>query len=140
VGEALVPLGVRLVQLRIKDSRRRGARRDSRGARLLRSGRHAAHRNDHWQLALRRAAISAPSGRAIWMGGCDALRRAGVRLGVSTHDEASSRAHSPCNPTTCARSDLSDAAEGHALAPQGLERITQWKRRIGAIPLVAVVG
>jgi len=24
--------------------------------------------------------------------------------------------------------------------PQGLERITQWKRRIGAIPLVAVGG
>ena len=27
-----------------------------------------------------------------------------------------------------------------AVAPQGLERIGEWKRRIGAIPLVAIGG
>ena len=70
-----------------------------------------------------------------------AIRRAGIRLGVSTHSEAEfDRALSvtpdyvalgPIWPTTLKRMPW---------APQGLERIGDWKRRLGAVPLVAIGG
>ena len=98
--------------------------------------------NDYW-----RAAIEANS-RHLHLGQEDlaeadipAIRRAGLTLGLSTHDEAELEnalrhapdyiALGPIYPTTL---------KVMRFGPQGLDRITQWKKRIGTIPLVAIGG
>ena len=69
------------------------------------------------------------------------LRRRDIRVGLSTHDDAElERALSlapdyialgPVYPTTLKQMPWS---------PQGLPRIGEWKRKIGALPLVAIGG
>ena len=39
-----------------------------------------------------------------------------------------------------ARAHLPHGTQGDAWTPQGLQRIAVWKRRIGAVPLVAIGG
>ena len=98
--------------------------------------------NDYW-----RAAIDAGA-RHIHLGQEDlaeadvpAIRRAGLTLGLSTHDDAeldTALRHAPdyvalgpIFPTTL---------KAMRFAPQGIARISEWKRRAGAIPLVAIGG
>ena len=67
--------------------------------------------------------------------------RAGVRLGVSTHDEGELSRALALQPDYVALGPIYPTLlKAMPWPPQGLERITQWKRRIGAIPLVAVGG
>src|SRR5437763_1462834 len=70
-----------------------------------------------------------------------ALRRAGVRLGVSTHDEGELARALGLQPDYVALGPIYPTLlKAMPWPAQGLERITQWKRRIGTIPLVAVGG
>jgi len=98
--------------------------------------------NDYWRLALACGCDFVHLGQGD-LDGADipALRRAGVRLGVSTHDDAELAralalradyvALGPIYPTLL---------KAMPWRPQGLARLTEWKRRIGAIPLVAIGG
>jgi thiamine-phosphate pyrophosphorylase len=108
--ERLLPLGVRLVQLRVKDRPESDVRAQIRRARAL-CATYAAQLvvNDFWRLALEEDCDFVHLGQGD-LGGADlpALRARGVRLGVSTHDEP--------------------------------ERIGIWKERVGATPLVAIGG
>ncbi|MBQ0752123.1 MAG: thiamine phosphate synthase [Roseovarius sp.] len=139
----LLPLGVRLVQLRIKDLTGDAlVEQISQGQSLCRAHGAILVVNDHWQ-----AAIDA-GGDWVHLGQEDldtadiaALRRAGIKLGLSTHDHAElDRA-------------LSYAPDYVALGPvyptilkkmkwheQGLDKLTEWKRLIGDIPLIAIGG
>ena len=70
-----------------------------------------------------------------------AIRRAGVRLGVSTHDDAELERALKLDPDYVALGPIYPTIlKAMAFAPQGLERIGEWKRRVGAIPLVAIGG
>lgn len=141
--QRLVPLGVKLIQLRIKQQPQDAVRQAVRAA-LACCRAHGAQLvvNDHWQAAIE---LGAPW---IHLGQGDldhadlaAIRRAGVRLGVSTHDaDELARALGvapdyvalgPIYPTT---------SKVMPWAQQGLARIGEWKRRIGALPLVAIGG
>src|SRR5256885_215861 len=98
--------------------------------------------NDHWQLALEAGCDFVHLGQGD-LDGADvtALRRAGVRLGVSTHDEGELSRALALQPDYVALGPIYPTLlKAMPWPPQGLERITQWKRRIGAIPLVAVGG
>ncbi len=139
----VVTAGARLVQLRAKEM-------DAvRLAAEVRAARDACARaaatlvlNDYWDLALAEGVGFVHLGQGD-LDGADvtALRRAGIKLGVSTHDDAElDRALSldpdyvalgPVYPTTL---------KVMPWAPQGLERVGTWKRRIGAVPLVAIGG
>jgi thiamine-phosphate pyrophosphorylase len=98
--------------------------------------------NDYWRLAI--------DVRAPWVhlgqGDLDdadvgAIRKAGVRLGVSTHDEAELARALKLEPDYVALGPIYfTRLKAMAFAPQGLERIGEWKRRIGATPLVAIGG
>src|SRR2546423_6994566 len=85
----LAPLGVRLVQLRIKEQPPQRLRSEIREARACcaAAGMQLIV-NDHWQLALE-AGCAFLHLRAGELDGADvaALRRAGRRLGVRTHDQ-----------------------------------------------------
>ena len=139
----LAPLGVLLVQLRIKEQPQERVRGEIREARACCAA--AAMQlivNDHWQLALEAGCDFVHLGQGD-LDGADvtALRRAGVRLGVSTHDEGELSRALALQPDYVALGPIYPTLlKAMPWPPQGLERITQWKRRIGAIPLVAVGG
>ena len=139
----LAPLGVRLVQLRIKEQPQERVRGEIREARACCAA--AAMQlivNDHWQLALEAGCDFVHLGQGD-LDGADvtALRRAGVRLGVSTHDEGELSRALALQPDYVALGPIYPTLlKAMPWPAQGLERITQWKRRIGTIPLVAVGG
>lgn len=141
--ERALPLGVRLVQLRLKD-RSPDDLRDQirRGLALARAHGAALVVNDHWQVAIDEGADWLHLGQEdLDEADLPAIRRAGLRLGVSTHDHAElDRA-------------LALAPDYVALGPvwptilkkmkwheQGLDRVTEWKALVGATPLVAIGG
>ena len=139
----LAPLGVRLVQLRIKEQSDETLLREIREARAccVSAGMQLII-NDHWQLALAAGCDFVHLGQQD-VDGADvpALRRAGVRLGVSTHDEGELARALSLRPDYVALGPIYPTPlKVMPWAPQGLERITQWKRRVGTIPLVAIGG
>ena len=98
--------------------------------------------NDYWEAAIAAGAEHLHLGQEdLAEADVPAIRRAGLTLGISTHDEAELEtalrhapdyvALGPIYPTTL---------KAMRFAPQGLERIGAWKRRIGATPLVAIGG
>ncbi|AZG78653.1 thiamine phosphate synthase [Methylocystis rosea] len=139
----LLPQGVKLVQLRVKDRAEPDVRSQIATAREL-CARHGAQLvvNDYWRLALEEGCDFVHLGQGdLDSADIAALRRAGVRIGVSTHDEAElDRALSleadyvalgPVYPTLLKQM---------AFAPQGLARLAAWKAQIGETPLVAIGG
>jgi len=139
----LTTLGVRLVQLRIKeqpDETVLGQIREAQAC-CAASGAQLVV-NDHWQLALRAGCDFVHLGQGD-LEGADvaALRRAGVRLGVSTHDERELERALALEPDYVALGPIYPTLlKVMAFAPQGLARIGEWKRRVGAVPLVAIGG
>ena len=98
--------------------------------------------NDHWEIAIDAGADWIHLGQGdLDEADIGAIRANGIRLGISTHDDAELAraltfapdyvALGPIYPTTL---------KAMAFAPQGLERIGEWKRGIGATPLVAIGG
>ena len=139
----LAALGVRLVQLRVKDRPLAQVRAEVRAARAL----CAAHTmqlvvNDYWLVALEEDCDFVHLGQGD-LDGADvaALRRAGVRLGVSTHDEAELERALRLDPDYVALGPIYPTLlKAMPWAPQGLARIREWKSRLTTTPLVAIGG
>lgn len=139
----LVPLGVRLVQLRIKDRPEAELRRQLRAARAV-CARHGARLvvNDHWRLAIEEGCEAVHLGQED-LAGADlpAIRRAGLRLGLSTHDRAELDRALAAGPDYVALGPIYPTRlKAMPWAPQGLDRIGEWKRLAGGLPLVAIGG
>lgn len=139
----LLPAGVRLVQLRIKDRPSEALRaeiRESQG--LCARGGAQLVLNDHWQLALEEGCDFVHLGQGdLDTADVPALRRAGIRIGISTHDEAELTRALGLEPDYVALGPIYPTLlKVMAFGPQGLGRIGEWKRRIGAIPLIAIGG
>ena len=86
----LLPCGVRLVQLRIKDQPDANVRAEIKEAKAL-CERHGAQLvvNDYWQQAIDTGCTFIHLGQGdLNTADLTAIRRAGVRFGISTHDEA----------------------------------------------------
>jgi thiamine-phosphate pyrophosphorylase len=98
--------------------------------------------NDYWEAAIKAGAEHLHLGQEdLAEADVPAIRKAGLTLGLSTHDDAeldNALRHAPdyvalgpIYPTTL---------KAMRFGPQGLDRIGEWKRRIGVIPLVAIGG
>ncbi|MFZ1905726.1 MAG: thiamine phosphate synthase [Steroidobacteraceae bacterium] len=139
----LAGTGVRLVQLRIKDTPPAQLRAEIRGARqaCAAAGMQLVV-NDHWQLALEEQCDFVHLGQGdLDSADVAALRRAGVRLGVSTHDHRELERALAWRPDYVALGPIYPTLlKAMPWQPQGLERLSEWKRRLGAIPLVAIGG
>ena len=141
--ERLLPLGVKLVQLRLKDMAPAILR-----AQVLRAQaccrEHGAQLvlNDHWRLALELGVDFVHLGQEdLDRADLVALRSAGVRYGLSTHDEAELARALALTPTYVALGPIwPTRLKQMRWAPQGLARVREWKERIGALPLVAIGG
>lgn len=141
--ERLLPIGIRLVQLRVKDRPLEAVRLEVRAARAACARWNAQLIvNDFWQIALDERCDFVHLGQGD-LDGADvaALKRAGVRLGVSTHDDAELERALALNPDYVALGPIYPTLlKVMPWAPQGLERIGEWRRRIGSRPLVAIGG
>ena len=141
--ELLVPHGVKLVQLRLKDQPDTEVRRQIARARDF-CAVHGAQLvvNDYWQPALDLNCNFVHLGQED-MDTADfaALKRADVRVGLSTHDEAElDRALSHAPEYVALGPVYETLLKKMKWAPQGLDRVTRWKAMVGDTPLVAIGG
>ena len=140
---ALVPLGARLVQLRLKDLAEPALRVQIAEAKVL-CGRHAAQLvvNDHWEIALDLGCDFVHLGQEdLDAADLGALRRAGIRYGLSTHELTELDRALALDPAYVARGPVyPPQLKQMKWAPQGLDRVREWKRHAGAVPLVGIGG
>ena len=69
------------------------------------------------------------------------IKAAGVRLGISTHDEAELAVALAAEPDYVALGPIWETKlKVMKWAPQGLDRVRAWKQRIGDLPLCAIGG
>ncbi|MDB5745002.1 MAG: thiamine phosphate synthase [Polaromonas sp.] len=145
----LLDWGVRTVQLRIKAADHAPADIEREVNAAVEAGRNAPGAqvfiNDHWQIALAAGAYGVHLGQedltALDGAGIEALRAAGLRLGLSTHTPAElARAHAvqpsylaigPIYPTTL---------KVMPYEPVGLARLKAWAARAAPYPVVAIGG
>ncbi|TGP50818.1 thiamine phosphate synthase [bacterium M00.F.Ca.ET.230.01.1.1] len=141
--ERLVPLGVKLVQLRIKDLDEPSLRREIRASKGICEG-HGCQLivNDYWRLAIEENCDFVHLGQEdLAEADVKAIHRAGVRLGVSTHDEVELETALQAEPDYVALGPIYPTIlKAMKWAPQGLDRIAVWKQRVGSLPLVAIGG
>jgi thiamine-phosphate pyrophosphorylase len=139
----LLPVGVRLVQLRVKDRSREDLRREIREAKELcaRAGAQLIV-NDYWELAMAEGCDFVHLGQGdVDTADVPALRTAGIRVGISTHDHAELDRALSFDPDYVALGPIYPTLlKVMPWAPQGLERLTEWKRLVGSRPLVAIGG
>lgn len=138
-----LPLGVKLVQLRVKDRSEAETRAEIRtGLALARKHGAALVVNDHWRIAIDEGADWLHLGQEdLDTADLPAIRRAGLRLGVSTHDEAELARALALKPDYVALGPVySTILKQMKWHQQGLERLTEWKTKVGEIPLVAIGG
>jgi thiamine-phosphate pyrophosphorylase len=141
--ERIVPLGVRTVQLRLKDAAPDVVRREISGA-LAVSRRHGCQLivNDYWREAIDLGADYVHLGQEdLAAADLAAIKRAGLRLGISTHDEAELQLALAAAPDYVALGPIYETKlKVMKWGPQGLEKLALWKRAIGDLPLVAIGG
>jgi N-acetylmuramoyl-L-alanine amidase len=139
----LLPLGVRLVQLRVKDRPESELRAEIARARdLCRAAGARLVVNDYWRLAIDLDCDFVHLGQEdLDTADLAAIRRHGLRLGVSTHDEAELERALALSPDYVALGPVwPTLLKEMTFAPQGLEKLARWKKRIGDMPLVAIGG
>ncbi|HAN62298.1 MAG TPA: thiamine phosphate synthase [Rhizobiales bacterium] len=138
----LLPQGIRLVQLRIKDKDASVVRAEIKKAAAL----CAAYRcqlvvNDYWREAIA-AGVS-----FVHLGQEDlarvdlyAIRAANVRIGVSTHSHAELETALAANADYVALGPVyATTLKAMPWPPQGLPRIAEWRAKLNC-PLVAIGG
>jgi thiamine-phosphate pyrophosphorylase len=139
----LLPCGVQLVQLRIKDKPDAVIRAEIKEARVLCEP-HGAQLvvNDYWQQAIDAGCDFIHLGQGdLATADLSAIRRARIKFGVSTHDETElSRALDVIPDYIALGPVYPTILKAMVFAPQGLARITEWKKKIGKIPLVGIGG
>src|SRR5947209_17114634 len=70
-----------------------------------------------------------------------AIREAGLTLGISTHDDQELATALAAKPDYVALGPIFPTTlKSMRFAPQGVSKITEWKQRIGDIPLVVIGG
>jgi thiamine-phosphate pyrophosphorylase len=98
--------------------------------------------NDYWRAAIVAGAEHLHLGQED-LAGADLgeIRKAKLTLGVSTHDDAELDTALAANPDYVALGPIFfTTLKSMRFAPQGIPKITEWKKRIGTIPLVAIGG
>jgi thiamine-phosphate pyrophosphorylase len=139
----LLPCGVQLVQLRIKDKPDAVIRAEIKEAKALCEP-HGAQLvvNDYWQYAIDAGCDFIHLGQGdLATADLSAVRRAGIKFGVSTHDETELSRALDVSPDYIALGPVYPTIlKAVAFAPQGLARLTEWKKKVGKIPLVGIGG
>ncbi|WP_112309611.1 thiamine phosphate synthase [Pseudogemmobacter bohemicus] len=141
--ERMLPLGVRLVQLRIKDLDFAGTRAEIRDSlALCRAHNATLVVNDHWRLAIEEGCDWIHLGQEdLDTADLAAIRGAGLRLGLSTHDEAELARALALSPDYIALGPVwPTILKQMKWHQQGVAKLADWKARVQDIPLIAIGG
>ncbi|MGN3971361.1 thiamine phosphate synthase [Cronobacter sakazakii] len=139
----LLDAGVRTIQLRIKDKTEAEAEADVAAAIALGQRYHARlFINDYWRLAIKHQAYGVHLGQEdLQTADPDAIRRAGLRLGVSTHDDMEIDVALAVRPSYIALGHVFPTqTKQMPSAPQGLAQLAAHVKRLGDYPTVAIGG
>lgn len=141
--ERLTKLGVGTVQLRAKDLNDGEALQIVTDALAITKG--TATKlivNDYWRAAVVAGAEHVHLGQEdLADADVAAIKEAGLTLGLSTHDDAELETALAAKPDYVALGPIFPTTlKSMRFAPQGIAKITEWKKRVGHIPLVAIGG
>ena len=141
--ERLLPIGIKLVQLRIKDKSKKEVRTEIKKAKLLCYNFNAQLIvNDYWEIAIDENCGFVHIGQEDLLG-CDIkkLKSNNIKFGISTHDQKELNtallhepdyiALGPIYPTILKKMKWSQ---------QGVSKLLEWKKQLDKIPLVAIGG
>jgi len=139
----LLEAGVRTLQLRIKDKRDEEVEADVVAAIAL--GRRVNARlfiNDYWRLAIKHQAYGVHLGQEdLETTDLSAIRAAGLRLGVSTHDDMEIDVALAARPSYIALGHVFPTqTKQMPSTPQGLEQLARHIARLKDYPTVAIGG
>lgn len=139
----LAALGVGTVQLRAKDLN------DAEALQLVTDALEAVKGtatklvvNDYWRAAIVAGAQHLHLGQEdLAEADVGEIRKAGLTLGLSTHDDQELETALAAQPDYVALGPIFPTTlKSMRFAPQGIPKITTWKQRVGNIPLVAIGG
>jgi thiamine-phosphate pyrophosphorylase len=139
----LLPQAIKTVQLRVKDQTPDVIAREI-AVSLEACRRHGCQLivNDYWREALAAGADFVHLGQEdLAAADVAALHAKGIRLGISTHSPEELETALAAKPVYVALGPIYETKlKVMKWAPQGLDRIAEWRRRIGDLPLVAIGG
>jgi thiamine-phosphate pyrophosphorylase len=139
----LTGLGVGTVQLRVKDLN------DGEALQLVTDALEITRGtptrlvvNDYWRAAIVAGAKHVHLGQEdLAKTDVHEIRKAGLTLGVSTHDDAELETALAADPDYVALGPIFfTTLKAMRFSPQGVPKIAEWKKRVGNIPLVAIGG
>jgi thiamine-phosphate pyrophosphorylase len=139
----LALLGAGSIQLRAKNLGEADALQTVKDALEVISGTRAKLVvNDYWRAAIKAGAKHLHLGQEdLAEADVAAIRAAGLTLGISTHDDAELETALAAKPDYVALGPIFPTTlKSMRFAPQGIPKITEWKKRVGEIPLVAIGG
>lgn len=139
----LLDAGVRTIQLRIKD--RTEQQVETQVAQAIALGRRYQARlfiNDYWRLAVRYQAYGVHLGQQdLDSADLDSIHAAGLRLGLSTHDDTELDRALAERPSYIALGHIfATQTKDMPSAPQGLEALRRCVERLPRIATVAIGG
>ena len=141
--ERIVPAGVRMVQLRLKDASTDEVKRQIAGS-LDVCRRHGCQLivNDYWREAIDLGADYIHLGQEdLAEADMPSIKARGIRVGISTHSHEELDIALAAKPDYVALGPIWETKlKAMKWSPQGLDRIRDWKSRIGDLPLVAIGG
>ena len=140
--EKLLPLGVKTLQLRIKNCAGSIEEEIHKGIALARRYQARLFINDYWQLAIEYGAYGVHLGQTdLNAADCNVIAKAGLRLGVSTHCyEELARAHA-LRPSYIAYGPIYETtAKIMPFTPRGIRRLKRVQALMSDYPVVAIGG
>ena len=98
--------------------------------------------NDYWRAAIVAGAKHVHLGQEdLAEADIHEIRKAGLTLGLSTHDDTELDTALASEPDYIALGPIFPTTlKSMRFAPQGIPKIAEWKKRVGNIPLVAIGG
>ncbi|MFT4096134.1 MAG: thiamine phosphate synthase [Rhodoblastus sp.] len=139
----LVGAGAKLIQLRVKEASDSDVTAEIAGA-MIACDEAGAQLivNDYWQAAIEAGCDYVHLGQGdLDTADVKAIRNAGIKIGISTHDRAELDRALAYDPDYVALGPIYETLlKEMPWDPQGLDRIGEWKKLIGERPLVAIGG
>jgi thiamine-phosphate pyrophosphorylase len=139
----LVPLGIQLVQLRIKDGSQAHIRSEIIKAKALCTKHNCTLIiNDYWQLAIEMGCEFVHLGQEdLDSADITKIKQANIKIGISTHDQEELQRAIDLQPDYIALGPVYPTIlKKMKWHQQGLGRVSQWKETINTTPLVAIGG
>lgn len=141
--QKLLPLGVKTIQLRIKNKKKHELENEIRTSVELAKVYNARFFvNDYWELALAHGAYGVHLGQEdLTTADIEKIRKSGLRLGISTHSYYEVARANTLRPSYMACGPVFPTTSKHmAFAPQGINNLQRWRRTLSNDTLVAIGG